>query len=115
MERNAGIFDRCSRLICFILIAPWQEKCPDFKVSAVVKTDYSVLHGPAWAIINRLLIDGLKRNSHGDVAVELRKSTVSAIETEGPPNISPDDGRRLWRARLFLDCCRLYVADELGR
>ena len=49
----------------------------------MVKSDYSVLHGPAWANINWLLIDGLKRNSHGDVVEELRKSTVSAIETEG--------------------------------
>jgi len=39
--------------------------------------------GPAWAIINWLLIDGLKRNGHADEAEELRKSTVTAIETEG--------------------------------
>ncbi|MBY3343278.1 MGH1-like glycoside hydrolase domain-containing protein [Rhizobium laguerreae] len=39
--------------------------------------------GPAWAIINWLLIDGLKRNGHADVAEELRKSTIAAIETEG--------------------------------
>ncbi|UWU31462.1 trehalase family glycosidase (plasmid) [Rhizobium sp. WSM1274] len=39
--------------------------------------------GPAWAIINWLLIDGLKRNGHADVAEELRQSTIAAIETEG--------------------------------
>lgn len=66
-----------------LIRASRQEKYPDFEVSAVVKTDYSVLHGPAWAIINWLLIDGMKRNSHGDIGEELRKSTVSAIETEG--------------------------------
>ncbi|NNH55542.1 neutral trehalase [Rhizobium laguerreae] len=39
--------------------------------------------GPAWAIINWLLIDGLKRNGHADLAEELRQSTIAAIETEG--------------------------------
>ncbi|MBY3306776.1 MGH1-like glycoside hydrolase domain-containing protein [Rhizobium laguerreae] len=39
--------------------------------------------GPAWAIINWLLIDGLRRNGHADAAEELRKSTIAAIETEG--------------------------------
>ncbi|KKX33193.1 neutral trehalase [Rhizobium sp. LC145] len=39
--------------------------------------------GPAWAIINWLLIDGLKRNGQTDLAEELRKSTIDAIETEG--------------------------------
>ncbi|MCC2613519.1 MGH1-like glycoside hydrolase domain-containing protein [Neorhizobium petrolearium] len=39
--------------------------------------------GPAWAIINWLLIDGLKRNGHTEAAEELRRSTVSAIEAEG--------------------------------
>lgn len=39
--------------------------------------------GPAWAIINWLLIDGLKRNGHPEAAEQLRKSTISAIETEG--------------------------------
>ncbi|MGR9354590.1 MGH1-like glycoside hydrolase domain-containing protein [Rhizobium leguminosarum] len=39
--------------------------------------------GPAWAIINWLLIDGLNRNGHADVAEELRRSTIAAIETEG--------------------------------
>ncbi|NNU64061.1 neutral trehalase [Rhizobium sp. WYCCWR 11152] len=39
--------------------------------------------GPAWAIINWLLINGLKRNGHADASEELRKSTVTAIETEG--------------------------------
>lgn len=39
--------------------------------------------GPAWAIINWLLIDGLKRNGHPDAAEDLRKSTVAAIEAEG--------------------------------
>ncbi|SCB62316.1 Trehalase [Rhizobium aethiopicum] len=39
--------------------------------------------GPAWAIINWLLIDGLKRNGHADSAEELRKSTIAAIEAEG--------------------------------
>lgn len=39
--------------------------------------------GPAWAIINWLLIDGLKRNGRADDAEKLRKSTISAIEAEG--------------------------------
>ena len=39
--------------------------------------------GPSWAIINWLLIDGLTRNGLADMAVSLRSSTVSAIETEG--------------------------------
>ncbi|MDR6817745.1 neutral trehalase [Neorhizobium sp. 2083] len=39
--------------------------------------------GPSWAIINWLLIDGLKRNGHPEAAEELRKSTVTAIEREG--------------------------------
>ncbi|MFB2564228.1 neutral trehalase [Rhizobium sp. IMFF44] len=39
--------------------------------------------GPAWAIINWLLIDGLKRNGRIDEAEKLRKSTISAIEAEG--------------------------------
>jgi hypothetical protein len=39
--------------------------------------------GPAWAIINWLLIDGLKRNGRSDAAEELRRSTVAAIEAEG--------------------------------
>ncbi|MGO7536940.1 MGH1-like glycoside hydrolase domain-containing protein, partial [Rhizobium leguminosarum] len=39
--------------------------------------------GPACAIINWLLIDGLKRNGQADVAEELRLSTITAIETEG--------------------------------
>ncbi|TCU31225.1 trehalase [Rhizobium azibense] len=39
--------------------------------------------GPAWAIINWLLIKGLYRNGHAGLAEELRQSTISAIETEG--------------------------------
>ncbi|WEX89181.1 trehalase family glycosidase [Sinorhizobium garamanticum] len=39
--------------------------------------------GPAWAIINWLLIDGLRRNGRPEAAEELRKSTIMAIETEG--------------------------------
>lgn len=39
--------------------------------------------GPSWAIINWLLIEGLTRNSHADMAEALRLSTVRAIETEG--------------------------------
>jgi hypothetical protein len=39
--------------------------------------------GPAWAIINWLLIDGLKRNRNPAFAEGLRLSTVNAIETEG--------------------------------
>ncbi|CDZ58781.1 MGH1-like glycoside hydrolase domain-containing protein [Neorhizobium galegae] len=39
--------------------------------------------GPAWAIINWLLIDGFKRNGHPEAAEELRISTVAAIEAEG--------------------------------
>ncbi len=39
--------------------------------------------GPSWAIINWLLIDGLRRNGHPEAAEDLRKSTVTAIETEG--------------------------------
>ncbi|KAB1083835.1 neutral trehalase [Neorhizobium galegae] len=39
--------------------------------------------GPAWAIINWLLIDGFKRNGHPEAAEELRRSTVAAIEAEG--------------------------------
>ncbi|WFU90174.1 trehalase family glycosidase (plasmid) [Rhizobium sp. CC1099] len=39
--------------------------------------------GPAWAIINWLLINGLHRNGHAGFAEELRQSTISAIETEG--------------------------------
>ncbi|WEX74153.1 neutral trehalase [Sinorhizobium numidicum] len=39
--------------------------------------------GPAWAIINWLLIDGLQRNGHPDAGEELRMSTIAAIETEG--------------------------------
>ena len=39
--------------------------------------------GPAWAIINWLLIDGLARNGQPGMAEMLRISTVNAIETEG--------------------------------
>jgi hypothetical protein len=39
--------------------------------------------GPAWAIINWLLIDGLNRNGQGEFAEELLTSTIRAIETEG--------------------------------
>ncbi|MBB3660118.1 glycogen debranching enzyme [Rhizobium sp. BK650] len=39
--------------------------------------------GPSWAIINWLLIDGLQRNGRPEFAEQLRKSTISAIETEG--------------------------------
>jgi hypothetical protein len=39
--------------------------------------------GPAWAIINWLLIDGLNRNGLTEMAAELRRSTVNAIETVG--------------------------------
>ncbi len=39
--------------------------------------------GPAWAIINWLLIDGLRRNRYPDIAETLRRSTIEAIETEG--------------------------------
>ncbi len=39
--------------------------------------------GPAWAIINWLLIDGLRRNGYRDAAQDLRLSTLKAIETEG--------------------------------
>lgn len=39
--------------------------------------------GPAWAIINWLLIDGLKRNRYTDAAEDLRRSTLAAIESEG--------------------------------
>lgn len=39
--------------------------------------------GPAWGIINWLLIEGLRRNGEGAFAEELRGSTLSAIEREG--------------------------------
>ncbi|MGV1908293.1 MGH1-like glycoside hydrolase domain-containing protein [Agrobacterium cavarae] len=39
--------------------------------------------GPSWAIINWLLIDGLKRNGLADMADDLRRSTVRAIEANG--------------------------------
>lgn len=39
--------------------------------------------GPAWAIINWLLIDGLNRNGQTGMADALRLSTINAIETEG--------------------------------
>lgn len=39
--------------------------------------------GPAWAIINWLLIDGFRRNGHPEAAEGLRRSTVAAIEAEG--------------------------------
>ncbi|WP_087002424.1 MGH1-like glycoside hydrolase domain-containing protein [Rhizobium sullae] len=39
--------------------------------------------GPAWAIINWLLIKGLHRNGQAGFAEELRRSTISAIEKEG--------------------------------
>ena len=39
--------------------------------------------GPVWAIINWLLIDGLKRNGRPDMAEDLRRSTVCAIEDNG--------------------------------
>lgn len=39
--------------------------------------------GPAWAIINWLLIDGLRRNGQQAFAEELRRSTLDAIEAEG--------------------------------
>ncbi len=39
--------------------------------------------GPAWAIINWLLIDGLRRNGRFDEAEALRQSTTTAIEARG--------------------------------
>ncbi|MEZ2128734.1 MULTISPECIES: neutral trehalase [unclassified Sinorhizobium] len=39
--------------------------------------------GPAWAIINWLLIDGLQRNGQKAFAEELRRSTINAIEADG--------------------------------
>lgn len=39
--------------------------------------------GSVWAIINWLLIDGLRRNHHPETAEELRGLTLRAIETEG--------------------------------
>lgn len=39
--------------------------------------------GPAWAIINWLLVDGLVRNGRADAAAALRQSTIAAIEREG--------------------------------
>lgn len=39
--------------------------------------------GPAWAIINWLLIDGLRRNKKEDMAERLRHTTIMAIEREG--------------------------------
>ncbi|MCR4267278.1 amylo-alpha-1,6-glucosidase [Nitratireductor sp. ZSWI3] len=39
--------------------------------------------GPAWAIINCLLVEGLLRNGQPDAAEALRRSTVAAIEREG--------------------------------
>jgi glycogen debranching enzyme len=39
--------------------------------------------GPCWAVINWLLIDGLKRNGLIEMADELRRSTLRAIENVG--------------------------------
>lgn len=39
--------------------------------------------GPVWAVINWLLIDGLRRNGRAEMAEDLRKSTIRVIETSG--------------------------------
>jgi glycogen debranching enzyme len=65
--------------------------------------------GPAWAVINWLLIDGLKRNRNTDAADDLRRSTIAAIESEGfAEYFDPVTGERCgglgfsWTATAYL-------------
>jgi glycogen debranching enzyme len=70
--------------------AEMREWCKDIKVAFPTTKPNSASfeakrywRGPAWAIINWLLIKGLRRNGQAEFAEELRRSTISAIEAEG--------------------------------
>ncbi|MCJ8521418.1 hypothetical protein ABID21_004505 [Pseudorhizobium tarimense] len=56
---------------------------PTTKPSISVWEPKRYWRGPAWAVINWLLIDGLIRNGQPDMAQSLRASTIGAIESEG--------------------------------
>ncbi|KAK3373021.1 glycogen debranching enzyme [Lasiosphaeria ovina] len=69
--------------------------------------------GPVWAVINWLLVDGLRRNAHAVFADQLREATLAVIETTAgfAEYFDPDTGEGCggedfsWTAAAYL-CLR---------
>jgi neutral trehalase len=65
--------------------------------------------GPVWLIVNRMLIDGLRRNGRPDLAERIRRDSLALVERSGfaeyfdPLNGAPLGGSRFsWTAAMYL-------------
>jgi Trehalase len=65
--------------------------------------------GPVWLIVNWMLVDGLRRNGHSDLAERIRRDSLALVERSGfaeyfdPLNGAPLGGPRFsWTAAMYL-------------
>jgi hypothetical protein len=108
---DAGVAARCPRLLQRLenWLAHVAYGVPSFEPARPEFKPQRYWRGPVWLIVNWMLIDGLRRNGHADLAERIRRDSLALVKRAGfAEYFNPLTGDALggsrfsWTAAMYL-------------
>ena len=115
-EQRASMAAHCQRILDASIygMPSWDPEHPAFESQRYWR-------GPVWAMMNHMIIIGLKDAGYADLAERVRSDTIRLIDEKGMAEyFDPQDGSGLggmdfsWTAAIYLDLNQEHVAAVLA-